>query len=385
MTAVELHGLGKVYPDGHRAVSDVDLSIADGELFVLVGPSGCGKTSVLRMVAGLEEISEGVVVVDGEQTELLATKRRDLAMLFQNTALYPHMTVRENIGFPLKMAKVQRREIDGRVGRVAHLLGLDDVLDERPSHLSGGQGQRVAMGRAMVREPALLLMDEPMSNLDAKLRTELRGEIAQMQRRLGVTTLYVTHDQVEAMSLGDRAAVMREGRVVQCDTPQMLYAHPVDVFVARFIGSPPMNVVLATVDGPRLRIGAQSVDVGPAAARWPSWDALSGRRVAVGIRPESLSADAAGAMTVEITHIERLGADQLVYARLDAPAVRQPSTEVVVEDAAFSTIVATMTAAVEVNIWKPVRLRVDVAELHLFDLDSGAAIPTAELSEPASR
>ncbi len=389
MATVELRGLGKVYPDGYRAVCGVDLTIDDGELFVLVGPSGCGKTSVLRMVAGLEDISEGEIVIDGKVVGPLATHRRDLAMLFQNTALYPHMTVRENIGFPLKMAKVRHRDIEPLVVRVAHQLGLDDVLDEHPRHLSGGQGQRVAMGRAMVRDPELLLMDEPMSNLDAKLRTELRGEIAAMQRRLGVTTLYVTHDQVEAMSLGDRSAVMRDGRIVQCDTPQALYEHPTDVFVAGFIGSPPMNVVLGSIDAdvetPVVRIGAYPIELGAAVARWPTFANLAGRKIAVGVRPESISVDPAGNITVEITHIERIGAEQLVYATLDAHSVTQHGTDVLIDDAAATTIVASLTVSVAVNLWKPIRLHVEPTELHLFDLADGAAVPTAGLSARARR
>ena len=382
MTTVELRQLGKVYPDGHVAVTDVDLVIDDGEFFVFVGPSGCGKTSILRMVAGLEEVTSGDVLLDGVSVGRTMTNERDLAMLFQTSALYPQMTVRENVGFPLKLAKIHKREIARRVEGVAARLGLTDVLEVKPNRLSGGQRQRVAMGRAIIREPRMLLMDEPMSNLDAKLRTELRADLAEMHRRLDVTTLLVTHDQIEAMSLGDRAAVMRSGRVVQCDTPQALYEHPADVFVAQFLGSPPMNVVLGRVvrvpGGVALWIGPQLVSL-DAAGPSASIDRLLGRDVGVGIRPESLRLDPDGELLVEITHIERLGAIQLVHATIDAPGVRQPGDQVRVDAGAASTIVASLKDSVAVNLWKPIRLGVRHEDIHLFDLTTGAALSTTEV------
>jgi multiple sugar transport system ATP-binding protein len=259
---------------------------------------------------------------------------------------------------------------------------LTDVLDERPFRLSGGQRQRVAMGRAMIREPQLLLMDEPMSNVDAKLRTELRAEIALMQRRLEVTTLYVTHDQVEAMSLGHRAAVMRDGRVVQCDSPQELYRSPCDVFVARFVGTPPMNVLLGEVAGgespPSLRVGSHTIDLSDAVERWPSLADLVGRQVGVGIRPAAFTVDPSGSVRVEITHVEHVGADQMAYASIDAPSVRQSVEGVIVDEMPVSTIAASIIGPAKVDIWRPTRLRVDPIQIHLFDLETGAAVPTAD-------
>src|SRR5229473_3232199 len=245
MAAIELERLTKVYADGTRAVHELDLEVADGEFVVFVGPSGCGKTSALRMIAGLEEISGGTVRVGGEVVNDLPPKARDMAMIFQNYALYPHMNVAENMGFGLKMRGVDKGEIRRRVEEAARILGLSEVLGKRPRHLSGGQRQRVAMGRAIVREPVAFLMDEPLSNLDAKLRVQMRAEIARIQRDLAVTTIYVTHDQSEAMTLGDRVCVMRDGLLQQVDSPQKLYDEPVNLFVAEFIGSPAMNLVEA--------------------------------------------------------------------------------------------------------------------------------------------
>src|SRR5213080_4393829 len=250
MAEIELENLTKVYSDGTQAVTDFDLSVADGEFVVFVGPSGCGKTSALRMIAGLEPISSGTVRVGGDVVNDLHPKARDMAMIFQNYALYPHMNVYDNMGFGLKMRGIDRGEIRRRVENAARILGLSEVLTKRPRHLSGGQRQRVAMGRAIVREPRAFLMDEPLSNLDAKLRVDMRASLAQLHERLGVTTIYVTHDQVEAMTLGQRVAVLRGGVLQQCDTPEQLFDHPANLFVAAFIGSPAMNLVEAVgVDG----------------------------------------------------------------------------------------------------------------------------------------
>ncbi|MFN0154982.1 MAG: ABC transporter ATP-binding protein, partial [Gaiella sp.] len=247
MGTVTFEGVGKVYPDGTRAVADLELNVADGEFMILVGPSGCGKTTALRMVAGLEKITEGEIRIADNVVNGLEPRRRDIAMVFQNYALYPHMTVAENIGFGLKMHGLPKAEVRRRVEKIAGTLDLKDLLSRKPRALSGGQRQRVAMGRAIVREPAAFLMDEPLSNLDAKLRVQMRAEISRIQRELRTTTIYVTHDQIEAMTMGDRVAVMRKGRLQQVDVPQQLYDHPANLFVASFIGSPSMNLVRAEV------------------------------------------------------------------------------------------------------------------------------------------
>src|SRR5437879_3155456 len=257
MAGVELDGVTKVFADGTRAVSGLDLAVGDGEFVVLVGPSGCGKTTALRMTAGREEVTEGEIRIGGRTVNMVPPKDRDIAMVFQNYALYPHMTVAENIGFGLKLRKVQRTEIRRRVEEAARILGLDQLLDKKPRTLSGGQRQRVAMGRAIVREPQAFMMDEPLSNLDAKLRVQMRAEIASLQRTLGATTIYVTHDQVEAMTMADRVAVLRRGVLQQVDRPQVLYDAPDNLFVAGFIGSPAMNVVEGTIDAEHVAIGTQ--------------------------------------------------------------------------------------------------------------------------------
>jgi len=293
VAAIELEQLTKVYPDGTRAVQGLDLEVADGEFVVFVGPSGCGKTSALRMIAGLEEITSGTVRVGGAVVNDLPPKARDMAMIFQNYALYPHMNAFDNMAFGLRMRGVDRGEIRRRVESAAEILGLSDVLNKKPRHLSGGQRQRVAMGRAIVREPKAFLMDEPLSNLDAKMRVQMRAEIARIQRDLAVTTVYVTHDQSEAMTLGDRVCVLRGGVLQQVDRPQALYARPVNLFVAGFIGSPAMNLVEATIverdGGLAVRFGPHELAV-PAevvAAR-PALAGYAGRRLALGIRPEDI-------------------------------------------------------------------------------------------------
>jgi multiple sugar transport system ATP-binding protein len=375
MTAVELRRVRKVHPDGHVAVEGVDLSIADGECFVLVGPSGCGKTSVLRAIAGLDDPTSGEILLDGEPVGERRTHQRELAMLFQSAALYPHRTVRANLAFPLEMAKLRRREIDDRVADVASLLGIGDVLDRRPSQLSGGQRQRVAMGRALIRRPPLLLMDEPMSNLDAKLRTELRSELSRLLGAFGITTLYVTHDQVEALALGDRVAVMCAGRIVQTASPIELYDRPDDVFVAAFIGSPAMNLLAATVvdaggHGAALRLGGQLLP-----CEWIG--AHSGAEVHVGVRPEAFRLDPDGPLAVEVRSIEHLGHEQVVHATIDAASVVVGSAgERSVVDGP-TELVARIEPTVAISPWKPVRLAVD--EVHLFDVRTGARVTTATL------
>jgi multiple sugar transport system ATP-binding protein len=379
MSTLQLRRLSKTYSGRGPVVTDLDLDVDDGELFVLVGPSGCGKTTVLRMIAGLEDVSSGDVVMDGVVINDVDAGERDIAMAFQTYALYPHMTVAENIGFPLRLAHMRVASVNRRVREVANLLQLADVLDRHPKQLSGGQQQRSALGRALVREPRLLLMDEPMSNLDTKLRAETRSAIWRIQRRLGLTTVCVTHDQVEAMSMGDRIAVMCEGRIVQCGPPLELYEHPVDLFVGQFIGSPSMNVFEATVigtpDAPALRVGRQSVALDDVAlARLPVVRRLVGHKVAFGVRPEALHRDVAGSLVASVSFSERLGSDQLVHATIGAASVRPTERGTWTDHRARSPIIVAMGSAIDINVWEPLTLRVDTTQIHLFDLSTGAAL-----------
>ncbi|MCW2620741.1 MAG: ugpC, partial [Frankiales bacterium] len=284
MATISLNGVTKRYADGTEAVHAVDLDIADGEFVILVGPSGCGKSTLLRMIVGLEDISDGELRIGDEVVNGKAPKDRDLAMVFQSYALYPHLTVRENIAFPLRLAKVPDKEVDERVNEAARVLELTELLDRKPANMSGGQRQRVAMGRAIVRDPKAFLFDEPLSNLDAKLRVQMRNEIARIQRKYGTTTVYVTHDQTEAMTLGDRVAVLRKGVVQQVDTPRNLYNDPVNLFVAGFIGSPSMNLVPATLRGTTLELPFMTLELPQ--SRLPSGSGAGERRVIAGIRPE---------------------------------------------------------------------------------------------------
>ena len=285
MSEIRLEGVGKVYPGDVRAVDDVNVTIGSGEFMVLVGPSGCGKSTLLRMIAGLEEVTEGEIWIGERSVARLAPRDRDIAMVFQNYALYPHLSVAKNLGYGLKVRKTPKAEIASRVNEVAHMLGLEELLDRRPRALSGGQRQRVAMGRAIVREPAAFLMDEPLSNLDAKLRVDMRGELARLHDRLGITTVYVTHDQVEAMTLGTRVAVMRDGTVQQVDTPQTLYREPTNLFVAAFIGSPSMNLVEAELTDGVVTFAGFSIPL--ADERRP--DDLESGTVILGIRPQDFA------------------------------------------------------------------------------------------------
>src|ERR1035441_3102592 len=297
MATVSLEKVSKVYPNGLPAVSELDLDVAEGELMVLVGPSGSGKTTALRMVAGLEDITSGTLRMGGKTVNDLPPKDRNVAMVFQNYALYPHMTVAQNIGFALKLRKFPKQEINTKVREAAQLLGLSDYLNSKPGQLSGGQRQRVAMGRAIVREPSVFLMDEPLSNLDAKLRVQMRAEISRIQRRVGVATLYVTHDQTEAMTMGDRVAVLHMGRLQQCDSPQSLYEHPDYLFVAAFIGSPAQNLYDAIVsEGARsVKLGSQVIELPEAVVlKRPALRAYAGKDLVVGLRPEHLPAAVPG-------------------------------------------------------------------------------------------
>jgi len=332
MGGVTFEHVTKVFPEGTVAVDDLTLEVGDGEFLILVGPSGCGKTTALRMVAGLEKISAGDIRVGDVRINDVPPKDRDVAMVFQNYALYPHMTVRQNLGFGLSVRRTQKSEIARRVKDVATLLGLQDFLDRKPAHLSGGQRQRVAMGRAIIREPKAFLMDEPLSNLDAKLRVGMRASLAQLHARLSVTSIYVTHDQTEAMTLGQRVAVMRDGRIVQVDVPQRLYQAPADLFVGAFIGSPSMNLVEATVDTDEVAFGQFRVHLDP--ARRP---ARGVDRVILGIRPEAFDAAAAAPqhlprIRVTVDVLEELGSDAYVFFHVEAPRVAVETRTADVED-----------------------------------------------------
>jgi multiple sugar transport system ATP-binding protein len=386
---IVLEGVTKVYPGGVVAVDDVSLEIADGEFLVFVGPSGCGKTTLLRMIAGLEEVTEGAIRIGDRDVTDLAPRLRDVAMVFQTYALYPHMTVRQNIGYGLKVRRTAKKETRRRVDEVAALLGLEELLERRPAQLSGGQRQRVAMGRAIVREPKAFLMDEPLSNLDAKLRVGMRASLAQLHARLGVTTVYVTHDQTEAMTLGQRVAVVRDGRILQVDTPQRLYREPVDLFVAAFIGTPAMNLVEATIDGDEVAFGQYRVTLDP--ARRP--DRPAGR-VVLGIRPESFedsafATSAASRMDVSVSVVEELGSDAHVFFPVDAPRISSESVEAAEEDASlladgsalFNARVDPRTAA---SVGGRLELAVDSSRFHFFDPQTGASLLAGETrAQPA--
>jgi len=387
---VTLDKVSKVYPDGFQAVHDLDLEIRDGEFLVLVGPSGCGKSTALRMVAGLEEITSGELKIGGRRVNESAPKERDIAMVFQNYALYPHMTVFDNIAFALKLAKVPKDEIDERVHKAAEILELTENLDRKPGQLSGGQRQRVAMGRAIVRQPSAFLMDEPLSNLDAKLRVQMRAEIARIQRELGVTTLYVTHDQIEAMTMGDRVAVIKAGILQQVDTPQNLYDEPDNVFVAAFIGSPSMNLYHGTLSdagdgGASLSIGSQSVDV-PASLleRRPGMKDQLGKPVTVGIRPEDME-DATlkpdhpmgQRFKTEVELVEALGSELMVHAHIDAPKVDSGDPDVVDEVTSASgntPLVARFSPRSRVGRGETIEVAVAVDNLYFFDAEDGLAV-----------
>jgi multiple sugar transport system ATP-binding protein len=382
---IQLEHLTKVYSGDVTAVDDVSLNIGDGEFMVLVGPSGCGKSTLLRMIAGLEEVTEGQISIDGKDVTELAPRRRDIAMVFQSYALYPHMSVRKNIGYGLKVRRTPKDEARRRVDEVATLLGLEELLERKPAQLSGGQRQRVAMGRAIVREPKAFLMDEPLSNLDAKLRVEMRASLAQLHARLGVTTVYVTHDQTEAMTLGQRVAVLDGGRVLQVDTPQRLYDHPVNVFVAAFIGTPAMNLVEGTIDGDEVVFGGFRIPLD--GARRP---AGGSRKVVVGVRPEAFGAVAfaasgAATFTVLPVVVEELGSDAHVFFHVDAEAVatdvsgREEATLIQESRALFS---ARVDPRARVRVGEPLELALDPTRLHFFDPESGNTLLPAAAPEP---
>jgi multiple sugar transport system ATP-binding protein len=380
---VRVEHVSKVFDGGVKAVDDVSLEIADGEFMVLVGPSGCGKTTLLRMIAGLEQVSSGRVILAGEDVTERSPRERDMAMVFQNYALYPHMTVGENLGFGLKLRKISKAERARRVGDVAAKLGLEDLLSRKPGELSGGQRQRVAMGRAMVREPKAFLMDEPLSNLDAKLRVSMRGELARLHDRLGVTTIYVTHDQIEAMTLGQRVAVLRDGLLQQVDTPQVLFRQPANLFVAAFIGSPSMNLVEADVGDGVVRFAGYELPLPPGK------DVPAGRLI-VGIRPTDF-ADGASAdpalprMVVRPEVVEDLGSEVHLIFPLDAPRVVAEAVQAAVVDlgddegALFvddqrSLFTARVDGEVSIRPGSAVELAVDARRMHFFDPVTGDVV-----------
>ncbi len=395
MAQIMLDNVDKVYAGGAKAVDDLSLEIRDGEFMVFVGPSGCGKSTALRMIAGLEEITDGTIKIGDNVVNDMQPKDRDIAMVFQNYALYPHMTVEQNLAFGLELRKTPKEERQRRVADAAKMLGLEPYLKRKPAALSGGQRQRVAMGRAIVREPQAFLMDEPLSNLDAKLRVSMRASLNQLHERLGVTTVYVTHDQVEAMTLGDRVAVLRDGRLQQVDTPQNLFDRPVNLFVAGFIGSPSMNLVTAKLvrdGGAAVAFGGLTLPIADAILRErEGLDAYFGRPVILGIRPSSFEDaefamdDGAPVMDVRADVTEELGSEVNVIFTVDAPPVQHKDTTDLAHDAEGED--ATLPLAENKSFWtarvnprsrvrpgQPLRLAVDTSTLHFFDPESGLAI-----------
>src|SRR4051794_23015482 len=378
MAEIEFDDVTKRYPDGFEAVKHMDLEIRDGEFVILVGPSGCGKSSALRMIAGLEDISAGDLKIGGEVVNDLAPKDRDIAMVFQNYALYPHMSVRENMGFALKLRKEKPEEINRRVSEAAKILDLEPHLERKPANLSGGQRQRVAMGRAIVRDPKAFLMDEPLSNLDAKLRVEMRAAVSRLQHRLGTTTVYVTHDQTEAMTLGDRVAVMRAGLLQQVDTPKELYEHPRNLFVAGFIGSPAMNFFTAHVEGGRVRFPLGEFNLQTSASG----------EVIIGIRPEtfedaSMVGDQPGhVFDARVGHVESLGSDLFAYIEYEGDSAEAEDLAELAADAGTADLpnletnqaVARLEPSSGVQEGSTAKLWIDTSKIHLFDPKTGEAL-----------
>jgi multiple sugar transport system ATP-binding protein len=392
MSEIVFEGVTKRFPDGTEAVKQMSLDIPDGEFVILVGPSGCGKSTALRMIAGLEDITEGELKIDETVVNDLAPKDRDIAMVFQNYALYPHMSVRENMAFPLKLADVPKDQIDKKVNEAAEILDLTEFLDRRPAALSGGQRQRVAMGRAIVRDPKAFLMDEPLSNLDAKLRVQMRTEVARIQQRLGTTTVYVTHDQTEAMTLGDRVAVMRAGLLQQVGRPTELYNHPTNLFVAGFIGSPAMNFVPGTLSGDKVRTPFGDLPT-PKGLRG---DGGGEREVIVGVRPENLedarvveteARDYGTTFKAKLDLLEALGAEWYAYFHLEGTRVESEHLTEVAADAGLeeipsaqageTSLVARLNEMSEISEGDEVELWLDTRRLHLFDPESGDNLTAA--------
>jgi multiple sugar transport system ATP-binding protein len=395
MAEIVLDGVSKRFPDGFEAVKDMNLDVSDGEFMILVGPSGCGKSTALRMIAGLEDITEGELRIGDTVVNELAPKDRDIAMVFQNYALYPHMTVRENMAFPLKLAKAPQEEIDQKVEEAARILDLTQHLDRKPANLSGGQRQRVAMGRAIVRDPKAFLMDEPLSNLDAKLRVQMRTEVARIQTSLGTTTVYVTHDQTEAMTLGDRVAVMRSGVLQQVDRPPVLYDNPVNLFVAGFIGSPAMNFMPAKLEGDTVQLPIADIRLTPESRqRLGSVDG-GGGAVIVGIRPESFEdasvvapdvRDRGTTFRAKIDLVESLGAEQYAYFQVQVGGIEHEELRELAEDAGTAEVpsagegqvVARLDATSNITRGQEVELWIDPSKLHFFDASSGRSLAASQ-------
>jgi multiple sugar transport system ATP-binding protein len=387
----------KRFADGTQAVTDMNLEIEDGEFMILVGPSGCGKSTALRMIAGLEDISDGELLIGGEVVNQMTPKERDVAMVFQSYALYPHMTVRENMGFALQLAKEPKQEIKQRVEEAAKILDLTELLDRKPAQLSGGQRQRVAMGRAIVRKPAAFLMDEPLSNLDAKLRVQMRAEVSRLQQRLETTTVYVTHDQTEAMTLGDRVAVMRAGVIQQVGAPQELYDDPLNLFVAGFIGSPGMNFMPAQVDGSKVRLPMTEAEL-PEEMR----SNLNGGSLIAGIRPEHfedallVGEDKRGGgatFRTEVEVLESMGSELYVHFSVGAESIESEELRELAEDSGSAEVpageegrvVARLDAASKARQGEQIELWLDPSKLHFFDPESGKALTSRErAAAPAS-
>ena len=389
MGAIEISNVGKVYPNGTRALEDVNITIQDGEFVVLVGPSGCGKTTLLRMVAGLEDITEGEIEIADKVVNEVAPKDRDIAMVFQNYALYPHMSVYDNMAFSLKLRKLPKDEIDSKVRDAAKTLEIDELLERKPKALSGGQRQRVAMGRAIVRNPQAFLMDEPLSNLDAKLRVQMRAELGQLHSQLQTTTLYVTHDQVEAMTMGDRVAVIRKGVLQQIDTPREIYLYPKNIFVAGFIGSPSMNFVYATVSqsGKAFKIKIGDVEIKTSTAPKDLND-YKDKEIVLGIRPEAFEDSVYSGkeytedFPVEISLLEQLGSDSYIHFYKDIKPVQTEAIEEILADegedisvlGTETKFIARINPNATVKEGRNIILKIDPSKLHYFDPESGLAI-----------
>ncbi|TIL49971.1 ABC transporter ATP-binding protein [Mesorhizobium sp.] len=381
MAEVILENICKTYGNNFRAIDQLNLSVEDGEFLILVGPSGCGKSTALRMIAGLEDTTSGSLRIGGVDVVDMPPKDRDIAMVFQSYALYPHMTVFENIAFSMRLAGKPKAERKKRVDEIAKTLQLTSLLDSKPANLSGGQRQRVAMGRAMVREPAAFLMDEPLSNLDAKLRVQMRAEITSLQKQLGVTTIYVTHDQIEAMTMGDRVAVLKGGVLQQVDTPKRLYESPVNAFVAGFIGSPSMNLFEATLTGDELMSGTFAIRLQEAAfERRPGLRSFAGRKVVFGIRPEDLydssleSGRKYQTIPAKVTSIEELGSEHIVHLDIDAVRVDSGDPDAVDDFGLASNAVARFEPISAVHSGSEIRLALDDAKFHFFDPETHLAI-----------
>ncbi|MEI9401684.1 ABC transporter ATP-binding protein [Mesorhizobium argentiipisi] len=381
MAEVILENICKTYGNNFRAIDQLNLSVEDGEFLILVGPSGCGKSTALRMIAGLEDITSGSLRIGGVDVVDMPPKDRDIAMVFQSYALYPHMTVFENIAFSMRLAGKPKAERKKRVDEIAKILQLTSLLDSKPANLSGGQRQRVAMGRAMVREPAAFLMDEPLSNLDAKLRVQMRAEITSLQKQLGVTTIYVTHDQTEAMTMGDRVAVLKGGVLQQVDTPKRLYESPVNAFVAGFIGSPSMNLFEGTLTGDELTAGTFAIRLQDAAfVRRPGLRSYAGRKIVFGIRPEHLydssleSGRKYQTLPAKVTSIEELGSEHIVHLNIDAIRVDSGDPDAVEDFGLASNAVAKFEPESAVRSGSEIRLALDDTKLHFFDPETHLAI-----------